>query len=387
MKNFAWIPLAMSTTLLAGAERDCTPKPAASCNADACCRMHCLGPEKYGVNAPVNPITCNGDFAITLAGLYWNSHQSALEYAINTQVINTDDERFYLIDAQYKSPEFKWDFGFKFGLGYNTTCDGWDVGVLWTRYDGKATSHNEAETSDNQTLLTLWSDNKLIDLDPGEPSFAFDIDTQWKLSLNFVDIALGRKYWNSHRVALRPHIGLRISFVNQRFDIDHAGGVVTTPFPQSPENNEVRLKNDFSGAGIRAGMDGEWNVGCGFAFFGNFALSLNNGRFKVHHDESSRAAVAPFDKTKLLETKSSFKATRLFSDLGLGVQYSTLLHNCDYGFTVALGWEQHLLLDMNQMWRVVPRQGSVSSEDNNIYHQRHGDLSTQGFTLTVVFDF
>ncbi|MDN3507278.1 MAG: Lpg1974 family pore-forming outer membrane protein [Simkaniaceae bacterium] len=385
MKNFAWIPFALSTVALSGADRDCAPDSPAQCNTDACCRMHCMGPSKYGVNAPVNPLTCNGDFVISVAGLYWNAHQTGLEYAINTRVINTDEERNFLIDAEYKNPEFKWDFGFKFGLGYNTTCDGWDVGILWTRYDGKASSHNEAENSDNQTLLTLWSDDKLGP-DDGEALFAHDIETRWKLDLNLIDIALGRKYWNSHRVALRPHIGLRVSFVDQKFDIDHNGGTETS-LNVTPENNEVRLKNDFNAVGIRAGMDGEWNVGCGFAFFGNFALSLNNGRFKVDHDEMKRLAEAPFTKRKILETENSFRATRLFTDLALGVQYSALLGECDYGLTIGLGWEQHLLLDMNQFWRVVPREGSTSSDDNNIYHQRRGDLSTQGFTLTVVFDF
>ena len=348
--------------------------------------MHCLGPKQYGVNAPVNPVTCNGDWVITASGFYWKAQQTGLEYAINTKVIDDNSERFFLVDAEYKNPEFKWDFGFKAGLGYNTTCDGWDFGVLWTRFDGRASSHNEAEPDDNQTLLTLWSDDKSVS-DPGNPLFATDIETHWKLHLNLVDIALGRKYWNSPRVALRPHIGLRIAYVKQNFEIQHLGGVKTTSTPTDVENNEVNLKNAFNGVGIRVGLDGEWNVGCGFALYGNFALSLINGRFKVDHDETNRAAVSPFSKTKVLETKDNFRATRWISDLVLGVQYSALFCDCNYGFTVSLGWEQHLFLDQNQMWRVTPRQGSISGEDNNIYNQSRGDLSTQGWTLTVVFDF
>jgi hypothetical protein len=346
--------------------------------------MHCLGPTQYGVNAPVNPVTCGGDVVITVAGLYWNARQAGLEYAINTEVINENEERPYLIDAEYKNPQFEWDFGFKLGLGYNTPCDGWDVGVIWTHFDGKAFSKNEAEQGDNQTLLTLWSGDKINIGDPGNALFAFDIETHWDARLDLIDIALGRKYWNSHRVALRPAIGIRVAFLNQKFEIDHIGGVHTAPGDNS-ENDEVRLKNAFKGAGIRAGLDGEWNVGYGFSFYGNFAASLINGRFAVDHDEVSRQSVAPFSKQTLLETENHFRATRMVTDFGLGVQYSTLLCNCDYGLTVALGWEQHLFLDMNQFWRVVPREGVDVA--NNIYHQRRGDFSTQGFTLTVVFDF
>ncbi len=386
MKYSAFIPLTLSAAALSGAAQECAPKPPAQCNSDACCRMHCLGPKKYGVNAPVNPLTCNGDFEITLAGFYWKAEQAGLEYAIETQTINTTNtERHHLIDADFKNPKFKWDFGFKIGVGYNTTCDGWDIGLLWTRYTGRATSHNEAEQSDNQTLLVLWSDEKVPNIDSGDASFARDIETHWKFHLNLIDIALGRKYWNSHKVALRPHIGFRISYIDQDFTIEHLGGVLTSP--TSIVNNQVKIDNDFKGVGIRTGLDGQWNVGCGFAIYGNFALSLNNGHFKVDHNEQNRFAESPFSKTKTLEAKNSFRATRLMTDLALGIQYSTLLCDCQYALSASLGWEQHLFLDQNQMWRVVRRQGSFTTEEDNIYHQRRGDLSTQGWTLTFVFDF
>ncbi|NGX27282.1 MAG: hypothetical protein K940chlam6_01216, partial [Chlamydiae bacterium] len=248
MKYFAVIPFALSTAVLSGAAKECAPEPPATCNTDACCRMHCLGPKQYGVNAPVNPVTCNGDWVITVSGFYWKAQQTGLEYAINTQVIDDDSERFRLVDAEYKNPEFKWDFGFKAGLGYNSTCDGLDFGVLWTRFDGRVSSHNEAERDDNQTLLTLLLDDKAVS-DPGEALFATDIETHWKLHLNLVDIALGRKYWNSPRVALRPHIGLRIAYVKQNFEIQHLGGVKTNSTPTNAENNEVNLKNAFNGVG------------------------------------------------------------------------------------------------------------------------------------------
>ncbi len=387
MKYSAFIPLTLSAAALSGAAQECAPKPQAQCNADACCRMHCLGPKKYGVNAPVNPLTCNGDFEITLTGFYWKAEQEGLEYAIETQTINTDEERHNLIAADFKNPKFQWDFGFKLGLGYNTTCDGWDIGVIWTRYTGSASSHNKAQRSDNQTLLPIWTDDKRTALDPGESYYAREIETHWKLHLNLIDIALGRKYWNSHRVALRPHIGFRISYLDQDFEIEHLGGIQSVQTPTEKLNNEVKIDNDFKGIGIRTGLDGQWKVGCGFGIYGNFALSLINGHFKVDHDERNREAESPFSKTKILETKDFFRATRLMTDLAFGVQYSTLLCDCQYALSTSLGWEQHLFLDFNQMWRVIPQQGSSSSDDNNIYHQRRGDLSTQGWTLTFVFDF
>jgi len=384
MKVPAFLFFSLSAASLIGARDHCSPEGPAQCYEDACSCTYCLGPTNDGVNAPVNPLTCNGDWEFTLAGFYWKSHQDGMEYAIESQVDNSSSERYRLIDAEFKNPSFKGDFGFKAGVGYNTTCDGWDFGVLWTWYHGKANSHNKAEEEDNITLLSLWSD-QTTGIDTGNPLFATDIQTNWKLKLNLIDFELGRKYWNSPRVDLRPFIGLRIALLDQDYRIEQKGG--TWDDSDILAINHIHLENDFNGAGIRAGLDSNWHFGCGWSFYGDFALSQIFGRFHIDHNEDDRQTVTPFDKIKVLEAKDSFKTTSLFVDLGLGLSYSVLLCDCDYGLAVSFGWEQHLFLHQNQMWRVVPQEGSTSSDLNNIYHQRRGDLSTQGWTLKLVFDF
>ncbi|MDN3507279.1 MAG: Lpg1974 family pore-forming outer membrane protein [Simkaniaceae bacterium] len=378
---------AMSTLPLLGAQRnaDCGPTSPASCNPNDCSRTYCLGPENYGANAPVRPYTCNGDLELTLAGFYWNAHQDGMEYAIKTHSTGSNEERSTLIDAEYKSPHFGWDFGFKVGLGYNTTCDGWDFGVQWTWYRGKASSHEEAEPSDNTTLLLLWSDFE--EADPGDVLFATDIQSNWQLKLNLVDIALGRMYWNSRQLNLRPHVGLRIASIDQNFHLDQSGGSFNDTPSGNDVNNEVDIDNLFKGAGARMGLDSLWNVGCGWSIYGDFAFSLLSGRFSVDHDESNREVATPFSKSKVMEIKDTFRSNVLVADLGIGIHYQTLLCDCDYALAVAFGWEQHLFLNQNQMWRIVLQEGSADIDKNNIYHQRRGDLSTNGWTLRVTFDF
>ncbi len=386
MKYPVFFTVALSTLPLLSAEKNatCRPSPPATCTPDDCCRTYCLGPQNYGANPPVHPYTCNGDWEVTVAGLYWNAHQDGMEYAIETHSIGDNAEKSTLIDAEYKNPRFDWQFGFKLGLGYNTTCDGWDFGVLWTWYRGNASSHNQAEASDNVTLLPLWSD--YAQFDPGNVLFATEIDTHWKFRLNLLDFDLGRMYWNSHRLNFRPHIGLRIAYVDQNFDIEHSGGSWNDTANNLVFNNEVDIENDFKGAGIRIGTDTLWNVGCGFSIYGDFALSVLSGRFTIDHDESNRKAESPFLKSKVLDIKDSFRTGVLVADLGIGVQYLSLLCDCDYALAVSFGWEQHLFLNQNQMWRIVIQEGA-DGELNNIYQQRRGDLSTQGWTLAITFDF
>ncbi|NGX59175.1 MAG: hypothetical protein KR126chlam3_00322 [Chlamydiae bacterium] len=398
---------AANVAVAARGQDNCAPEPPATCYPENCNHCYCLGPENYGVNAPVRPVTCNGDWVISAAGLYWNAHQDGMEYAIETSVKNPDISEPVtsyiainnLIDAEYKTPDFKWNWGFKVDFGYNTTCDGWDFGVIWTWYRGKANDHIETETDDNHTLLPLWSvSGSLIPTSSGQHVvlWATDIETQWKLELNLIDIELGREYWTSKYLSFRPFVGLRIAYLEQSFEIQHKGGswsLSRLEIDDSNFNDKVDLDNDFKGVGVRAGFNTNWHFGCGWGLYGNFAASIVYGRFSLHHDEEIRLASAPFDKTKLLETEESFHASRAMLDFALGIQWASLFCDCQYGFTVQLGWEQHLFFHQNQLWRVNAIDFATNppflleKRGENVFFQRRGTLDTQGWTLKVQFEF
>ncbi len=301
-----------------------------------------------------------------------------------------------LIDSEFENPNFKWDWGFKAGIGYCSPCDGWDISGLWTWYQGRGSSHVEREADDNASLLPIWSAYAPLQ---GNILYATDIETQWKLKLNMVDIELGRSFWTSKYMSMRPFVGIRIAYIEQNYDIQHKGGswsVNDTTFPQQEiYNNEVDLENDYKGVGLRGGLNTVWNFGCGWGIYGNFALAILYGRFDIDHDEMNRLAFNPHNKVKIAETKNNFRASRGVADLVLGLQWQTMFCDCQYGFMIALGFEHHLFWDQNQLWRVV-RIGDLftsSGSDNfnntgeNVYHQRRGTLGTQGLTLTGNFAF
>ncbi len=402
--------IGMASTVSAARNDDkCGATPPATCYPSDCRPCHCLGPENYGVNAPVGPKTCNGDFFINVAGFYWNAHQDGMEYAVRNRVQNPGESPELssietlnnLVDARYQTPDYGWDFGFKLGVGYTTTCDGWDIGVLWTWYKGKANDKIEAEPDDNETLVTLWSAFAPVQ---GSVVYATDITTNWKLELNLIDIELGRQFWTSKYLSLRPHVGLRVAYIKQDWNMSHRGGswssrgAVSGPpaiGSQDAFNNEAKINNDFKGVGVRGGLNSEWNFGCGWALYGDMAASIVYGRFDIDHDETNRFAVTPHTKRSVLETEDTFRASRGMLDLALGLQWSTMFCNCSYGFTARLGWEHHLFFDQNQMWRVnrigdQPVDGVLPVANNNgenVFQQRRGDLDTQGWTLSFKFEF
>ena len=413
--------LGLSSGLIAAQNQDrCAPEQPTTCYTQGDCeRCYCLGPDNIMANAPVCPRTCDGDISISVEGFYWNAHQDGMEYAIDNRVRNQitsaakmsdnyakDNGEFNnLIDAEYLTPDFKWNGGFKAALSYCSPCDGWDVGVSWTWYKGNASSDIEADADNNHVLLPLWS---AFSWPPGGINFATAIETNWDLKLNLIDIELGREFWTSHYLSIRPHVGLRVALIEQSFDIQHKGGNWNTIGPgtgsfnwgaQTALNNEVHLDNDFKGVGLRSGLDTNWNLGCGWSIYGDLAASIIYGRFDIDHDEWNRLAVDNHTKIKVHETEESFRASRAILDLGLGLQWMGMVCDCKYGLTIALGWEQHLFFHQNQLWRVVRKNdkgnapmGTVADNapnctGENVFIQRRGDLDTQGIALKAKFDF
>jgi hypothetical protein len=319
--------------------------------------------------------------------------------ALNTTTLNQ------LSDAEYKHPSAKWDWGFRVGVGYCSPCDGWDVELLWTWYRGRSHSEANCDNNVNNTVLPLWSDFVAQNVNATGPAgavlFADTAEMHWKLKMNLIDLELGRGFWVSRYLAIRPFIGLRYASLKQHADINYNGGswIATAAPAQLALNDEVDLQNNYRGAGLRAGLGSQWNFGCGWALYGDFAASIIYGRFRVDHDELITPATAlPRTPTVVLDTTEHLRAARAILDMGLGVQWSTMFCSCKYGFTAMLGWEAHVFFDQNQMWR-VQRVGAtpgtlaatvpvaLNLTGNNVFEQRRGTLDTQGWTLQFRLDY
>jgi len=371
---------------------------------------------------------------MTVAVLYWNAHQDGLEYAIVNQVQNPNAPTAptpgpvltplnQLTDAEYKRPSSEWDWGFKVGLGYCSPCDGWDVELLWTWYRGRTQGTANCNQNVNSTVLPLWSDFVAANANApgivvtgvdtiGGVLFADSAKMHWKLKLHLIDLELGRAFWVSRYLAIRPFIGLRYASIKQHTDIHYNGGswsAIGVPTQQLALNDEVDLRNNYRGAGLRAGLDTEWNFGCGWALYGNFAASIIYGKFRVDHDEViTPATLSPRTPINILDTTEHLRAARSILDLALGIQWSTMFCSCKYGFTTMFGYESHLFFDQNQLWRVsrvgatpvltvtavAPDTTSIGTlanplnlSGNNLFEQRRGSLDISGWTLTFRLDY
>lgn len=393
--------VALTTSALTGAKY-CAPAPPAPCNVEECKPCYCLGPSEIIANAPVYPWTCDGDIVIEASALYWKANQDGMEYAIQSDMSFqtsgqvTDLNGLYNFD--YKTPKFQYAPGFKLGVSYYSPCDGWDIGIRWISFNGKASSEDQAVEEAligdpiDHVLIALWVNFKNPrQLQVGLPFFVNKINTKWKSNLDVIDLVLGREFWASKLFTLHPYVGIRGLQIKQKFCLEHKGGILSDLiFNPIQLNNEITLDNDFKGIGLVSGFDCNWHFGCGWSLYNELGASIVYGEFDIKHDEQNREAVSPFSKTKILETKNCFRASRGILDFALGLEYSALVCDCKYGIMTKLGWEQHLFFDQNQMWRVVRKENPPSQLIPNsatVFSQRRGTLSTQGLTLTFKFLF
>ena len=160
---------ALSVSAFAGADTNynqagCVQPCAPVCNtAGSCCGVPCCEPPACGwaYNPPgychcnCNPTngcdSCDGGWGLELDFLWWRACETGIalgnEEEFEKFQNNTSQSTFTRINESHvKTPDFKYDPGFRVGL-YNTcACECWDIGLIYTHY------HTKASTTGNTTI-------------------------------------------------------------------------------------------------------------------------------------------------------------------------------------------------------------------------------------------
>lgn len=350
-------------------------------------------------NGPLYPVTCDGDFKIEATGYYWTAYQDGISFAVENQIHvpalsptpGEIEELNNLVDDDIYGPKRCWDFGFRVGAAYTSACDGWDIGVEWTYFHPQSHVEFQADIEDNASLITLLSAFAPVQ---GEVNYAREIKADWKGKLHVGDFSLGRAYWVSKRIHLRPAIGVRYAQLDQQLSLEHRGGSWSPRMNpvQQALNNYVILKNAFHGVGPIFGLGGAFHLGCGFEVYASGSGSLVYGRFKTSHKEENRLTNSPYTKDEICHSSDYFRASRAIFDATIGIGYRAQYCEGCLGLEAKLGWEHHLLLHQNQLFRVVRIGDSASSggpneSGQNFFGQQRGNFTTQGWTLSFAFLF
>lgn len=288
--------------------------------------------------------------------LWWHLDEGGTDYA---QLFTSTPGTSSSSDVKNRKLDFKWDFGFRAGIGTTFQHDKWDLylNFTWFRTD------NSAASSLHEHGLFLTP------LAVADPIQASQVKVHWRVRFYDMALNLGRNYFISPKVALHPFVGVKTAWISQ---IKRSHSEVFSPFVGVLTSKD---RNDFWGIGPDFGLEGKWFVVSGFNLFGSAAGALLWGDFDVRHKEFSPSMNAVrfnlnFDTHQVVP----------MAQFQLGIGYETNIYHNYYHIAVNARYEYQYWWQQNQ----IP----FSTFFNNLRYLRSADdLSLQGITIDVRFDF
>ncbi len=299
-------------------------------------------------------VACGADLFVTVDFIYWRSGMDGLAYATTGNGANIAPANPGT--GSVRHPDFGWDPGFKIGLGYNLGHDCWDI---FAEYTYLRPSASDSVSNTAQTLVSLWS------FDNVNTTPLASARGSWDLDFNVVDLELGRNYFISRYLTLRPHFGLKGTWMCNDFatsNVDFADNTIV---------NRFTVGQDYWAVGLRTGLDTVWYFNKYFGIFGDFALSAIWGEFDVTRRERATTAGVITSQSNY---NNDFYSLKEVFEIVLGLQGDIWFSDDSFHLGFNAGWEMQYWPDQNQYFKL--------SEE-----AAHGDLFFMGLTLGVRFDF
>jgi hypothetical protein len=294
-----------------------------------------------------------GHAYLTGEWLYWRTREGGLEYAVE----RASDSPGVYTDAVSKKLTFDWHSGFRVGLGVHLPHDGWDIYVNYTDFRPDQSNH----ASGSVFPLLVYQGQFPIDN-------VTDAHAHWEVDFQTLDVEVGRSYYIGKSFILRPNIGVRGAWIDQHSRFSYRGGDIS-----AGSEYTVHGKNDFKGAGIRAGLNSNWYFGQGISFNGDLFASLVAGHFDLsQHQKQNGVEVIDLDSDLNLISPN----VQLF--LGISWDRNFYQDKCHFGIT--FGFETQYWWRQNQLEHFTDSSAPI-------YVRPDEDLAFYGLNLKARLDF
>lgn len=302
---------------------------------------------------------------VTADFILWNGREDGLGLSWNNLGDGTND----VGRGTVKHVNDRWRPGFKAGLGYHLPHDGWDV---YAEYTWWYTNEGTNSTSDAGNLYPVWNiGNNFNNPANGEVK---SVGGRWKNRMNIIDAEMGRNFFLSQYLKMRPHFGFKGTWQKQHLNIDYFYQVNAN----SAERPRMQQEMRFWGFGIRSGSDAAWHFNENFSLFGDVAVTALWSKFRTHRKDTDVTLVDQSAEnqplTTVIDTKNSFYTITPVFEYDIGLRYELWFSDDEYHFLIQAAWEEQLWYNMNQFLK-LNETGS------------HGDLGLQGLTVKLRFDF
>ncbi len=336
---------------------------------ESCVDCAQLWPSK-GPNWIVTPnagpcVRDGADIFVTGEFLYWTVREDHLGFALRSGLSSTSTGTATTIHrGTILHPNWKFSPGFKVGLGMLFDHDGWDIYANYTwlrpRDIEKEVTISSDEGASDLLIDYLWG----VGVNFVGTAY-HTAKTHWNLNFNVIDLELGRNFFVSRYLQMRPYFGLKGTWQEQENHLLFDASLSETRMIRMCEN---RMRN--WGVGILAGLDTAWHFTKSFSFVAEVAASALWEGFEVHRrdvDIQLFPISFPF-------FKNNFHTIKPVLEFYLGLRWEMWYCCENYHLSLEAGWEEQHWSDQNQF-----AQFAVES--------RQGDLCLQGFTLKARFDF
>jgi len=315
------------------------------------------------VTPPAGPrVTDWSDFYITGEFLWWNPKQEGLSYVSGGR--NTGSLTDFKGHKEYVSSHYR--AGFKVGFGFDFRHDGWDLYANYTWLSPAALSGRTSATARSGGLVSQWLFP--LPLVPASPVPALAAQARWKLRFNVLDTELGRNFYLSSKLTMRPYMGFKAAWIAQDYDASYEVDQALADFAAI---SKVSMDNDqdFTGFGLRGGLNSSWKIGQMWYLYGNLAFSALWSEFENHRkDHLITATGSTFHSNDVEDT---LRTVSPVLEMGLGLQYIQDFKNGRWRFTFQIGWEEQVWLYQNKF---------IDS-----FVENNGALTLQGLTGKIAF--
>ena len=303
-----------------------------------------------------NPDIMSNEWFVFLEPLYWYQRTNGTAFAYSNHALVTTVP----LKGRTKDIDFGWSWGLRFGGGKNINFDKWDLSAALIYYNNHVSG--TARAGQAGTLIPLRG---AVITQTG----VTHAKSNYALDFYNLDAELGRHYYVSAKLSLRPFIGLKSAWVDQTQIVRYTGG--------SLSQNTANVKDycDYWGMGTKGGINSKWYLGYGWHVDGLVAGALLYGYFDIEHRE--RVTPSPFDRIKLEDNKHRFVPMVQWR---LGLSWGTYFNRKQNYVDFAAAYEGMHWWRQNQMLKIY--EYSALRYDNFAE-----DLAMHGLSLSVKLYF
>lgn len=345
----------------------------------------------YAFLSPAKPITApsdywGGNWSVSTEFLVLQTRESGLGFGVErfrSRQEKSHSQRLRKSELKENKLHFQWNGAFRVGAGYSFPCDGWDLHADWTYIAGQGGGKAKKDLEDDHhDDCACHNGHKRVFPSWVEVPFSVDhVKAHWKTNINLVDLEMGREFFVSKFVTLRPFFGVRLAQIDQKYDIN-ASADRDHEFTSFKAETSMECK--YQGAGLRSGLDSEWGLGYGWSMYGNAAVSALYGSFGIHWDYQLDHVFHPDRAEEVIKTDRDGAFVAML-DSSIGFRWKEFFSNDRLALTLQVGWDYYIFFNQNRFEDMLDDHSRGATVHTSQFNR--GDLGSQGLNLALKLDF